>query len=84
VWNSLPLPQPLNVFGMPGCTGYVSVDSGVVVLGSGGSATWSLGIPNNPAFTGIQFYNQAISIDPAAGNPAGAVVSNAGQARVGT
>jgi hypothetical protein len=84
VWNSFPLPLALNAFGMPGCTSYVSVDSGVVVLGSGGAATWSLAVPNNPAFTGIQFYNQAISIDPAAGNPAGAVVSNAGQGRVGT
>jgi hypothetical protein len=83
-WNSLPLPMALGTFGMPGCTGYVSVNSGVVVVGSGGAATWSLSIPNNPAFTGINFYNQAISIDPAAGNPAGATVSNAGHAIVGT
>lgn len=83
VWNAQPLPRSLQSFGLPGCTALVSVDAGIVVTGSGGTATWNLTVPNLAALIGIRFYNQAVSLDPAAGNAGGAVVSNAGQGIVG-
>ena len=83
VWNSLALPSSLQSFGMPGCTAFVSVEAGSLIAGSSGTASWSLFVPNSPALIGTRFFNQAVSIDPAAGNAGGAVVSNAGQGRVG-
>ncbi len=82
-WNGLPLPVGLGPFGLTNCTGYVSVDVGVIVFGAGGACTWNLPLPNNTNLLGMVFFNQAISIDPAVGNPAGAVVSNAGRAVIG-
>jgi hypothetical protein len=78
-----PLPLALGGFGMPGCFGRVSLDATRVVYGTGNSASFSLTVPNNPALIGVTIFQQALVLDPAAGNPAGAVVSDAARATVG-
>ena len=77
-WNGIPLPLSLTPFGMTGCSALCSLNSTSLLLHAGGSATWSLPLPNRASLSGVHFYNQALSLDPAAGNPAGIVVSNAG------
>jgi hypothetical protein len=57
--TQLNLPLPLPEF-VPGCTALASPDL-VDFLGVGGStAAWSLAIPNNPALSGFQLFNQAL------------------------
>jgi hypothetical protein len=81
-WALGALPFDLAVFGMPGCLLQVDPAGSVFVAGSGGSATWSLGVPNNAGLLGLQFHNQAGAIDPGA-NAAGFTVSNAGAGLIG-
>jgi len=80
-WNGLPLPLALQGFGLPGCTLYQSLEDGAFVSHAGGTAQWALAIPTG--FDGLAFFNQAVSFDAAAGNPAGAAVSNGGRGVVG-
>jgi hypothetical protein len=79
-----PLPLSLNSLGMPGCIAFVSADSAAIVVGAGGSALWSTSIPDLPILVGLTFYQQAIVIDPLAGNSMGAVMSDAATAIVGS
>lgn len=76
-WQGYPLPRDLGFLGMPGCVGYYNP----IFLGcwppSGGSVSIALPLPSNFELLGQQFYHQALVPDPLAGNPAGAVVSNA-------
>ena len=83
VWPPLTLPVPLAAIGMPGCTGYVSLDLSFVLASQNGVCNWTIQIPNNPALTGLQFYVQGLVLDIGV-NPAGLVASNAGAALVGT
>jgi hypothetical protein len=82
-WPPLTLPLPLAVIGMPGCTGYVSLDLTFVLTSQNGVCTWTIPIPNNPAATGFHFFVQGLVLDVGA-NPAGIVASNAGAGIVGT
>lgn len=82
-WGATPLPVGLGSQGMPGCTLYVSVDLADLVVSSGTQATLQLQLPSSPVFLGFAFYNQALVLDPAAGNPLGAVVTNAGMSVIG-
>jgi hypothetical protein len=68
---------------MPGCTVYPSLDSIAFAAGTGGQASHAFGIPNDSLLVGVQFVQQALVVDPAAGNPAGAVVSEAKTGVVG-
>lgn len=58
------LPVDAGTFGAPGCFGRVSTESAVYLVGAGNSVTWSLTIPPNPAYLGVQFYQQALPLDP--------------------
>lgn len=78
-----PLPVNLQGFGMPGCLGRVSPDVNVIV-GGGNPATFSVAIPANNLLLGLRFYQQALVLDPLAGNAAAAVVSDAAAAVIGT
>ena len=71
-----PLPLDLTSLGAPGCFLRVSTEAPLFLAGSNNQINWVFNIPNNPAFSGQQFYNQAIVIDFAA-NAAGAVMSDA-------
>ena len=73
----------LNGEGLPGCTGYVSLDLSFVLASQSGVCDWTIPIPNNPSITGFQFFVQGFVLDPGV-NPAGLVASNAGAAVVGT
>jgi hypothetical protein len=75
--GSVPLPLPLDGFGMPGCA--LLLDPFVLAqpcasIGTG-LLEHSLAIPNRPQLAGIEAYLQAWSPVPGA-NPAGIVVSN--------
>lgn len=76
-------PVSLAPLGMPGCDWHTSLDATGVLVGQGGQAKWLLPIPDAPALVGMHFYNQALVLDPAAGNGFGAVVSDAAEGVVG-
>jgi len=78
-----PLPISMGVFGMPGCSGRVSKDLIAFVVGTGGFADYRLPIPSNPMLVGVHFYQQALVLDPAAGNAFGGVMSDAAAGVVG-
>jgi hypothetical protein len=78
------LPLDLTRYGMPGCHLLVSVDSAQMLTVSGSTAVYSLPIPSVSGLLGLVFYQQALVPDPAAGNPAGAVMSDAAAAVIGT
>ncbi|MCB9884916.1 MAG: PKD domain-containing protein [Planctomycetes bacterium] len=77
-----PLPFDGSQFGAPGCFLRVSTDATLFLVGASNQVNWFFNIPNNPAFSGQQFYNQAIVFDPAA-NALGAVVSDASGMLIG-
>ncbi len=74
------MPWNLSSVGMPTCNLYVAPDFSLtgIFLHNGGSYTWSKAVPNTPALQGLEFFNQVMSIDPAAPNGK-AAFSNAGR-----
>jgi lectin-like protein len=78
------LPLDLTPFGMPGCQGRVSTDVTVFVAGNTSTATFQFAIPNNQALLGFRFHHQALVLDALAGNAAGAVMSDAATATIGS
>ncbi|MBL9077630.1 MAG: hypothetical protein JNL08_09010 [Planctomycetes bacterium] len=82
-WQRLPNPVDLGFVGMPGCNLHVSLDAIVPVVGAGTQAKWLLPIPADPVWVGTRFYNQALVLDPLAGNGFGAVTSDAAEAVIG-
>jgi hypothetical protein len=76
-WNSVPLPLPLDGFGMPGCTLYMAPAVSTLLLSTGTVANLNLAVPNIATLSGLEVYYQALVLDPAAANAAHAVVSNA-------
>jgi hypothetical protein len=68
---------------MPGCTGFVTTDLVLFLVGVNQQAEFSLPIPNSPAFVGVSLGFQALVPDPAAGNALGAVMSDAAMAVIG-
>lgn len=81
-WAFGSLPASLAPFGMPGCVAYASADLFQVLPASAGTANWTWQVPNDQGLFGITFYQQGLSLDPAA-NPAGIAASNAGMATLG-
>lgn len=83
--NSLfgPLPLDLASFGAPGCAGRVAPDATTLLLGSGNTATWNLGIPAGTGLIGTQFYTQALALDPTV-NALGGVTSDASAMIIGS
>ncbi|MCR9248276.1 MAG: PKD domain-containing protein [bacterium] len=70
------LPLDLTPFGAPGCTGHVSPDSTLFLLGTNNTAAFNLSIPAGPAFIGTKFFSQGFALDGAA-NQLGGVMSDA-------
>jgi formylglycine-generating enzyme required for sulfatase activity len=77
-----PLPVPLASFGMPGCHLLASPDAAAFVIGSGNRAVHEIAVPWAPSLAGIHLFQQALVLDPAVGNLAGAVTSDAAEATV--
>jgi PKD repeat protein len=71
-----PLPVDLTAYGAPGCFGRMSPDATQFLFGAANAAMWQLVIPLDPNLAGLQFYNQALVLDPPA-NGLGAVTSDA-------
>lgn len=82
-FQGTPLPMSLTAYGMPGCTLHASWYYSTFVVAAAGTAPWSVSIPPLTSLTGLHFYLQAVVFDAGAGNPLGAVVSNAGDAGIG-
>jgi hypothetical protein len=76
-WGLGPLPFGLSVIGMPGCSLRVSNDFVTGLSGSKHQATLAFAIPNFLSLVGAVLHVQALVPDPAAGNPLGAVMSDA-------
>lgn len=83
-WSGLPLPFDLAPFGLPGCLLRHDVLNADVLLTSNGTGNWQLPIPNQPWLLGVPFFNQALVIDPLAGNAFGGAMSNAMRAVIGS
>src|SRR5262249_17820146 len=82
-WGAVSLPFALDNLGMPGCALFASGDASLLRFATGSVASLAIPIPNNQAFVGLAFYNQAFALDPAA-NAAGATASNAATATIGS
>ena len=80
---AVPLPLDLTALGITNCWLRVSVDAHEAVIGSLGSATYSLAVPASASLAGFILHQQALVLDPAAGNPLGLVMSDAATAVVG-
>ncbi|MBK9386119.1 MAG: hypothetical protein IPN34_15005 [Planctomycetes bacterium] len=80
-WQGLPLPLPIGA-GAPGCQVLVSIDDVLPLTRVGSSASWSLQIPFDPQYLGVQLAVQGLVLDPGA-NALGLVVSNGGRLVIG-
>ncbi|MGE0144954.1 MAG: hypothetical protein AB7I19_16900 [Planctomycetota bacterium] len=74
-WGAFLLPLDLAAVFMPGCSLYQDVAIATGGAQAGGTATYSLAIPNDTGLLGLSFYNQVVVVDPAA-NAFGLTVSN--------
>ncbi|MCA8951248.1 MAG: hypothetical protein KDE27_17205 [Planctomycetes bacterium] len=74
--QSVPL-QPLGLGFGPGCTLLVTGEAILTLSQQGGSATWTLDVPNDPSFAGQQFYNQVAELEATTSS-----LSNAGEATI--
>ena len=63
-WAGFTLPQDLAFVGAPGCTQYIGIEASVLIPHSGGTATWDIPIPNDKNLSGVEFFLQALVIDP--------------------
>jgi hypothetical protein len=81
-WGPLPLPLDLAPYGMTGCTLHANPLLSFVLPNAGGTATWSVGVPNTPALVGQTLFVQGGVTSPGA-NAAGLVWSNACELRIG-
>lgn len=73
----------LGAFGAPGCFQYVGFDVTNAFFPTGNSASYPLGVPNQPTFSGLSFYAQSFAFTPGY-NLLGAVTSNGLSLKVGT
>jgi hypothetical protein len=82
-WAAVPLPLDLSPLGLTNCTLRLSPDVTDALIGSAGSATYSLAVPMSSALAGFILHQQAVVFDPAVSNPSGLVMSDAATAVVG-
>lgn len=62
-WNGLPLSFDLAPIGLPGCGLLAAADVIDILATSGGSAAYSLAIPNQAALVNVQLFTQGILLD---------------------
>jgi hypothetical protein len=77
-----PLPLDMTPFGLTNCTLYTSADVLQTLFGGGGTASYSLPIPNQAGLLGLQLYQQPFVFDPPL-NPFGGALGNAAQLQIG-
>lgn len=78
----LPVPADLDPIGMPGSLLYIAPTAVIPVQNTGGTAVWSVAIPNDRNLVGTEFFTQAFVLDPGL-NALGVGVSDAGEAVIG-
>jgi len=78
-----PLPLDLSSWGLTNCMLRVRPDASTLLVGSGGTATFALAVPAASSLAGLLVHFQAVVLDPACGNAAGLVMSDAVTAVVG-
>lgn len=80
--GSTPLPIPLALIGMPGCT--LQVDPLIIdaFFAIGNTATWTFAVPGTASLLGVQVFAQGGAIDIGA-NPANLILANHGTATIG-
>ncbi|HHI78770.1 MAG TPA: hypothetical protein ENK02_02180 [Planctomycetes bacterium] len=83
-WIGLNLPLDLTFLGAKGCFLRASMDLFLVgtAVGSSGSSSITVGIPNLTSLMGVQFHNQYFVVDPPA-NSFGLVFTNGGTGKIG-
>lgn len=77
------VPIALGPIGMPGCALGIDIDAVVVLSGQDHEVELHLPIPDVASLVGVRFYQQALVLDPQAGNTLGAVMSDAAEGIVG-
>lgn len=77
-----PLPLNMTPFGITNCTLRVSPDFLTTLTGGGGSASYSLAIPNLVSILGAQFWQQPFVFDPPL-NPFGGALGDAAALQIG-
>lgn len=82
-FQQLAQPVSLAFLGMPGCDMHIPIDAVALLSGQNHQAKWILPVPDQPLLLGVEFYNQALVLDPQAGNGFGAVVSDVARGVVG-
>ena len=75
------LPWDMTPLGAPGCSILSSIGDISIRSHNGGTASYTVPLPNLPTLTGVSFMNQAFLLD-AATNGLGVIASNAGIATV--
>ncbi len=73
----------LDPLGMPGCVWHVVPQVILPLVAPSSVARCEVMIPDDPSLVGVSFHIQALLLDPAASNAAGAVVSDAATGVVG-
>ena len=82
VWNGLPIPSDLGLFGAPGCS--LSVDPRIVASRAAdatGSAVYDFFVPSIPDLKGTVVRFQGVAVDPTA-NALGVVTSQAAKVEI--
>ena len=82
LWGIVPLPLDLTLIGMTGCTLYTDPFLTFFPANIGGTATWSIPIPNDPNYLGLTLFNQG-GVTSFGTNPLGLVMSNGCEIRIG-
>jgi hypothetical protein len=77
-----PLPLDMTPFGITSCLLRVSPDLLTTLVGGGGSASYSLAIPNSNPLLGLQLHQQPFVFDPPL-NPFGGALGNAATFQIG-
>ena len=83
-WGGIaPVPLDLGFVGMPACPLWNTTELLATVAGFGNQAVFTLYMPDDLSLVGVTLYQQALVIDPGAGNSFGAVMSDGARMVIG-
>ncbi|MCA8952538.1 MAG: hypothetical protein KDE27_23705 [Planctomycetes bacterium] len=73
----------LGPFGIPGCTQLLTAAGNILLVASGGVASWNLTLPNDPSLVGVKFQLQGAAFQAGGANPYGFAASAGLEAMIG-